>query len=131
MTAQALGRLKDALVLVQGDVFASGLSFRLAVRSVGSFRDRPVYHVTLEDGRFYGGMGRLEGETEEDALAEVAEDVQDLFAEVLNIAWPDCAVHNRGLHMLCPAGSSPAWWCYFGEGHLVAPVGELSALNPS
>ncbi|GAA3249828.1 hypothetical protein ACFO1B_39675 [Dactylosporangium siamense] len=131
MTAQALGRLKDALVLVQGDVFASGLSFRLAVRSVGSFRGRPVYRVILEDGRFYGGQGALEGETEEDALAEVAEGVQDLFAEVLNIAWPDCAVHNRGLHMLCPAGSSPAWWCYFGEGHLVAPVGELSALNPS
>ncbi|GAA3261819.1 hypothetical protein ACFO1B_56435 [Dactylosporangium siamense] len=131
MTAQALGRLKDALVLVQDDVFASGLSFRLAVRSVGSFRERSIYHVTLEDGRFYGGVSGREGETEEDALAEVAEGVQDLFAEVLNIAWPDCAVHNRGLHMHCPAGSSPAWWCYFGEGHLVAPVGELSALNPS
>jgi hypothetical protein len=58
-----------------------------------------------------------------DALAEVADYLQEHVMDALNAVWPACPDHAFGLHAEVKMGEA-AWWCAPG-GHPVALVGQL------
>jgi hypothetical protein len=58
-----------------------------------------------------------------DALAEVADYLQEHVMDALNAVWPTRADHDFGLHAEVEMGKA-TWWCAPG-GHPVALVGPL------
>ncbi len=64
---------------------------------------------------------------EPELLAWLADTVQEDTMEgdqVHCLVWPVCPAHGLGGHALVEAGTA-VWWCNGGDGHLLAPVGEL------
>jgi len=62
--------------------------------------------------------------TEPEAIAEVAEYIQDQIAQTLG-SWPHCARHGTGLHAEVVDGQA-VWRCRFGD-HSIAAIGALTA----
>ena len=58
-----------------------------------------------------------------DALAEVADYLQEHVVEELHTAWPTCPEHGFGLHAEVH-GQTAVWWCRY-RNHTVARVGHL------
>ncbi|MEU2772105.1 hypothetical protein ABZ646_04070 [Streptomyces sp. NPDC007162] len=116
--------------------------------------DRGQVHVAMPDGRWQGNQVNawdpeegdpLEPDDEATVLTVVADAAQETLVELLWQVWPVCGEHKLGMHAR-PAGTAddwypgatdaagpPVWWCRGrrdGEGHDVAPVGELAATLP-
>ncbi|MFJ9833356.1 hypothetical protein ACIRU2_18530 [Streptomyces sp. NPDC101169] len=116
--------------------------------------DRGQVYVAMADGRWHGNavnacdLGEGDPPEPDDAatvLAVVADAAQSTLMELLWKVWPTCWEHGIGLHP-GPVGTAddedpeeadadgpPVWWCRGGrdgEGHDVAPVGELAGALP-
>lgn len=116
--------------------------------------ERGQVHVAMSDGRWQGNQVNawdpeegdpLEPDDEATVLTVVADAAQETLVELLWQVWPVCGEHKLGMHSR-PAGTAddwypgatdaagpPVWWCRGGrdgEGHDVAPVGELAATLP-
>jgi len=61
--------------------------------------------------------------TEPEAIAEVADYIQDQIAQTLG-AWPVCPKHGTGLHAEVQDGKA-VWRCRFGN-HSIAAIGALT-----
>lgn len=116
--------------------------------------DRGRVYVAMPDGRWHGNQVNaydpeegdpLEPDDEATVLEVVADAAQSTVMELLWQVWPVCREHRTGVHVR-PAGTAddwypgatdaagpPVWWCRGGRegnGHDVAPVGELAATLP-
>ncbi|MER5787770.1 hypothetical protein [Streptomyces sp. NPDC001980] len=110
--------------------------------------------MAMPDGRWHGNQVNaydpeegdpLEPDDEATVLEVVADAAQSTVMELLWQVWPVCREHRTGVHVR-PAGTAddwypgatdaagpPVWWCRGGRegnGHDVAPVGELAATLP-
>ncbi len=88
----------------------------------------PVVAVHL-DGEDLGGFGcdgrLLDAET---ALADLADQVQEILDEDIRGGWPLCPEHAGHLVAEVAAGTA-VWRCPRGE--IVSPIGQLPALPAS
>jgi hypothetical protein len=75
--------------------------------------------IVINDG--YTSPSMWESERPQ-AFAEVGAYFQEQLDQDIG-CWPDCAVHNVGLHAEVHEGTG-VWWCRLGE-HAVAPIGHL------
>src|SRR5690349_15726126 len=100
MRQDELDRLTRAVAIVQRDADATGIPARIQLELAGRDGGRDAYHVALSDGQFWAAREGLAGDDDVIAIREVAEGTQDLFAELLRVAWPLCPVHERVLEAL-------------------------------
>ncbi|MEW2301369.1 hypothetical protein AB0958_15540 [Streptomyces sp. NPDC006655] len=148
-------KLEAALAVVNRDVTATLPGQDPLVLMVDPWEtDRGRVHVAMPDGRWQGNQVNaydpeegdpLEPDDEATVLLVVADAAQETLVELLWQVWPVCGEHKLGMHPR-PAGTGadwypgatdaagpPVWWCRGrrnGEGHDVAPVGELAATLP-
>ena len=128
-----VARCQSALDVVQHDLDVTGYGQYRMRASFGGGRPAGVY-PTLPDGSYWGGtqgMGR-----EEDGsglLWHAADLVSATLKEIPEIEWPVCAVHGGHPGSIWD-GEEPvdlikkvAWWRCTNTGHLLAPVGQLTA----
>lgn len=134
MDASALRRIRAAAVLLQRDISASGMPWRVSVDIVQAGGN----YLVLVDGQFWGGVGVvLEGADERCAAWEIADATQSTIMETRHVVWPDCPTHARGLHLWPenrgadwegnPFGTHawPVWRCREESGHVFGRVGAL------
>ena len=121
-----LGRIEDALRLVNRDMAASGLRHgcRIHVRADQPGLNGNAY-VESWDGHRGSGQGVFpdSGADPVSALVAVAEDAQDAVMHAIWSAWPECPVHRLGVHARDHDGTG-VWWCAGAGGHAVAAIGE-------
>ena len=128
-----VARCQSALDVVQHDLDVTGYGQYRMRASFGGGRPAGVY-PTLPDGSYWGGtqgMGR-----EEDGsglLWHAADLVSATLKEIREIEWPVCAVHGGHPGSIWD-GEEPvdlikkvARWRCANTGHLLAPVGQLTA----
>ncbi|MFI6921941.1 hypothetical protein ACIBIZ_18510 [Nonomuraea spiralis] len=115
--------LVQALEIVERDVRTSGISGTLRLATY----DWDIRgHAWVEyQGLFHGnGIPPDTRDGVEDALAEVADTVQETIMELTWKVWPVCTSHDRGVYVRSERGTV-VWWCTGDGGHTLAPVGQL------
>jgi hypothetical protein len=127
-----VARCQSALDVVQHD---------LDVTRYGQYRMRARFggwpasvYATLPDGSYWGGTEGMGREEEGSGLLWHAADlVSATLKEIPEIEWPVCAIHGGHLDSIWD-GEEPvdlirkvAWWRCTNTGHLLAPVGQLTA----
>lgn len=96
---------------------------------------RPLITIEVDGGtvrieyRSSGGSGGYQTPSMSaidpvEALAEVADYLQEFVTEDLGAVWPTCTEHDAGLHPEV-RDDDAVWWCLVGQ-HLVGAVGSLS-----
>jgi hypothetical protein len=91
-------------------------------------------YATLPDGSYWGaGQGMSREEEGSGLLCSAADSVSATLKEIPEIEWPVCAVHGGHPGSIWD-GEDPvdlikkvAWWRCTNTGHLLAPVGQLTA----
>ncbi|MFF4252389.1 hypothetical protein ACFY1L_14385 [Streptomyces sp. NPDC001663] len=126
----------EALALLNRDV-ATALPEQKPLRLVAQRSEEggPEHvYVALDNGEWWGQpVEPASAGTPLNALAAVAEAVQDTVTECLWRAWPICTEHDLGMH-LAEADGRPVWRCAGSRDgrdpqHVRAAVGELDALK--
>ncbi|MEV7783239.1 hypothetical protein [Kitasatospora sp. NPDC088351] len=92
-------------------------------------------HVALANGEWHGN--HLHPDSADDpvnALAIIADAVQETVTACLRQVWPVCAEHGLGMHPR-DANGRLSWWCAGerlrrGPAHIRAAVGALDTLMP-
>jgi hypothetical protein len=123
-----LAELEHALEAVKTDLRAAGVDgpVRLAfVEHSGSYL-RNVFADFRGSFSYTGGITPGQGRDRVSALLAVANDVQDAIMGSLMTVWPVCPDHGLGGHPRERDGQA-VWWCNGDGGHVIAPIGCLSA----
>ena len=84
--------------------------------------------VRLADGRRLSWGGHIlpgVGDDPTMALTSLAIMIQESLLERTWRVWPVCPRHGLGVHGSERDGAA-VWWCAGDDGHILAPVGELS-----
>jgi hypothetical protein len=128
-----VARCQSALDVVRHDLDVTGCGQCRMRASFGEGWPACVY-PTLPDGAYWGGtqgMGRKEEGS--GLLWHAADLVSATFKEIPEIEWPVCALHGGHPDSIWD-GEEPAdlikevaWWRCTNTGHLLAPVGQLTA----
>jgi hypothetical protein len=131
--AAFLARCQSALDVVQHDLDVTGYSRYQMRARFGRGWPATVY-ATLPDGSYWGGgegMGRQAEGSE--LLCAAADSVSATLKEIPEVEWPVCAVHGGHPGSIWD-GDDPvdlikkvAWWRCTNTGHVLAPVGQLTA----
>jgi hypothetical protein len=127
-----VARCQSALAVVQHDLDVTGYGrYRMQAR-FGRGWPAAVY-PTLPDGSYCGGEGMARGTKGPWLLFRAADLVSATLKEIPEIEWPVCAVHG-GHPASIWDGEEPvgfidevAWWQCSNTGHVLAPVGQLTA----
>jgi hypothetical protein len=127
-----VARCQSALDVVQHDLDITGYGqYRMRAR----FGAWPaIVYATLPDGSYWGGgQGMARAEEGPGLLCSAADSVSATLKEIPEIEWPVCAVHGGHPGSIWD-GEDPvdlikkvAWWRCTNTGHLLAPVGRLTA----
>ena len=133
--------LRRALALVQGDLdrtVRGAVQFQVVVIPEPERGDWMAAYVAGPDGSYWSNHGHgLGAYGLDDAIAAVADGVQEYLAAVQFEVWPVCPRHHLGVHVrpvgTCagqpdpdPGFGGPAvWWCRADDGHDVALIGRL------
>ncbi|HXB49830.1 MAG TPA: hypothetical protein VNW50_18865 [Streptosporangiaceae bacterium] len=128
-----VARCQSALDVVQHDLDVTGYDrYRMRARFGGGWP--ATVFATLPDGSYWGGGQGMSREMKGSLLLfNAADSVSATLKEVPEIEWPVCAVHG-GHPVSIWDGEEPvdlidevAWWRCTNTGHLLAPVGQLTA----
>lgn len=126
-------RCQKALDIVQHDLDATGHGQYQMHAHIGQGWPAIVF-AALPDGSYWsGGGGMARKEDGPSLLASAADSVSGVLKEIPEIEWPVCAVHG-GHPTSIWDGEEPVkivkkvpWWRCTDTGHLLAPVGQLTA----
>ncbi len=130
--AAFVARCQSALDVVQHDLDITGYGqYRMRARFGGW---PATVYATLPDGSYWGGgQGMSREEEGSGLLCSAADSVSATLKEIPEIEWPVCAVHGGHPGSIWdgeePVGliKKVAWWRCTNTGHLLAPVGQLTA----
>jgi hypothetical protein len=127
------GRCQKALDIVQHDLDATGYGQYQMRAHIGQGWPAIVFAALPDGSHWSGGGGMARGEDGPSLLASAAESVSEVLKEIPEIEWPVCAVHG-GHPTSIWDGEDPVkivkkvpWWRCTNTGHLLAPVGQLTA----
>jgi hypothetical protein len=128
-----LARCQSAVDVVQRDLDVTGYG-RYQMRARFGRGWPAMVYPTLPDGSYWGGGEGMRRQAEgAELLCDAADSVSATLKEIPEIEWPVCAVHGGHPDWIWD-GEDPvdlikkaAWWRCTNTGHVLAPVGQLTA----